>query len=71
MRFGKRLREPSTWASLAALAAIISPKAAEIVGAVGPAVVAVAGAVAAVVGIVTPERTAQDQQAEQNNAFSR
>ena len=56
MGFLKRLREPSTWASIAALAALVHPIAGEIVGQIGPAVVVVAGAVAGVVGIVKSEK---------------
>jgi hypothetical protein len=59
-RIGRRLREPSTWAAIAALAALVHPAAGQVVGEVGPHVVAVVGGIAAIVGIVKPERGAHD-----------
>lgn len=59
-RIGRRLREPSTWAALAALAALVHPAAGQVVGEVGPHIVAVAGSVAAIIGIIKPEKGAHD-----------
>lgn len=51
----QRFKEPSTWASIAALAAIFLPQYAQQLGAAGIAIGGVAGAL----GVVMPERKAQ------------
>lgn len=49
-----RFKEPSTWASIAALAAIFAPQYAQQIGAAGVAIGGIAGAL----GVVMPERKA-------------
>ena len=61
-RIGRRLREPSTWAAIAALAALVHPVAGQVVGEIGPHVVAIVGGVAAIVGIIKPEKGSADAQ---------
>jgi len=52
----KRFGEPSSWAALTALAALIHPMAGEIVPYVGQVGVVLAGAVTGIVGILKKEK---------------
>lgn len=54
----KRLTEPSTYAGLAALVAIISPSLGDLVPQIGTAIAAIIGGVLAIIAIVTPEKSA-------------
>ena len=52
----KRLREPSTWASIGVIGALLGPQAEVVVGAAGQTAVAAGALVAAIMGIIRAER---------------
>jgi hypothetical protein len=54
--WGRRVREPSTWAGIGALVALFYPAAAEVVPLVREAAVAAVVAIPALVGIFLPEK---------------
>jgi len=51
----KQLREPSTWASIAALGALLGPEAEAIIGTAGQTAVAAGAFVAAIFGVIRKE----------------
>ncbi|MEL6377256.1 MAG: hypothetical protein AAFQ04_08680, partial [Pseudomonadota bacterium] len=52
----KRLREPSTWASIGVIGAMLGPQAEAVIGAAGSTAVSAGALVAAILGIVRSER---------------